>query len=1099
MEVWRDALQRLARGFPDAPVARGEKLRDAGRILDLDFLPHPNGDGWVGRALVQGTSVYRTVVAVRGKQVQIFCTCPYAEERASPCKHIWGVIIEGLASRAFEIPPEPVNVLFEPQLRSGAFASGSGSSRDDWRRLVELTEFRMGTWPRRESGTARTLVELRYRVVLADELRRAHSIELHLEHRKRRKDGSWGPFRRRKFDGRAVDCRHPEDSRILEILEQLALAADPYPWDPHAVRARYEVLPAMFGLLVTALCPTRRLYPLRIDGAAVDETTPLALDDGPPWQLSFELSRSERSASAEVVGWFRRDDRQIRLDDIDGFLGDRYFVRREAIAAFDWPRDDQRALARAWVDQLRAGPIVVPAADVPVLVARLQEHPTALIDVSPEIVPPIEDADPPTPRLALTEVTVSRGTGRVQAIGRLGFDYDGQVVAAENPATTMLSPDGSSRLRRHGPRERQARERLMTIARVERGDTFRLDAAGERWVAFLEELLDDGWYLTVGARTPQRPRQTTTRVRTDIDWFEVHGGVAFDAEDVAWPELLQSLSAGQRWIRLGDGSIGILPSEWVNRHLALTTFGQVRGDHLSFPDVQGALLDAILAGLERPTVDEDFETMRRRLARRKRRGLPAPPRGFRGDLRDYQREGLGWMKLLRDLGRGGCLADDMGLGKTVQVLAMLQARRLERRSKRLPSLIVVPRSLLGNWLAEAERFTPRLRIVDHTGPDRASRRSEIAGCDVAITTYGTLRRDVAYWNSTPLDYAILDEAQAIKNAASQTAKVARALVADHRLALSGTPIENSLDDLFSLFDFLNPGLLGAAVGIKRRKAALRQAGATVDDGERQVVETLARAVRPFVLRRTKRHVAPELPERIEQRLDCELTAEQRRWYEQLRSHYAKSVKESLQKKPAGQARMHVLEALLRLRQAACHPALVDPARAHARSAKFEQLVPRLRELVSAGHKALVFSQFTSLLALLRERLTEEQLDHAYLDGRTRSRQRIVDAFQSDPDLPLFLISLKAGGVGLNLTAADYVFLLDPWWNPAVEAQAIDRTHRIGQQRRVVSYRLVAVDTIEEKILELQGRKTALAEGVIAADERSLARLSADELVALFAT
>jgi SNF2 family DNA or RNA helicase len=354
-----------------------------------------------------------------------------------------------------------------------------------------------------------------------------------------------------------------------------------------------------------------------------------------------------------------------------------------------------------------------------------------------------------------------------------------------------------------------------------------------------------------------------------------------------------------------------------------------------------------------------------------------------------------------------------------------------------------------------------------------------------LTTYGTLRRDILKLKEFVFDYAILDEAQAVKNASSESAKAVRLLKAKHRLALSGTPVENHLGELWSLFEFLNPGLLGSA-SVFREGAG----GRAIDADARRL---LSRALRPFILRRTKEQVAPDLPEKLEQTLYVELEPPQRKLYDELRNHYRRSLLPTVEREGINKSKIQVLEALLRLRQAACHPALVNNEMADAASAKLDALLPQLEEVLDEGHKTLVFSQFTSLLALVKKRLDGAGIVYEYLDGRTRNRAAKVERFQTDPDCKLFLISLKAGGLGLNLTAAEYVFLLDPWWNPAVEAQAIDRAHRIGQTRRVFAYRLIARDTVEEKVLQLQRSKRQLADAIITADNALIRDLGREDL------
>ena len=373
-------------------------------------------------------------------------------------------------------------------------------------------------------------------------------------------------------------------------------------------------------------------------------------------------------------------------------------------------------------------------------------------------------------------------------------------------------------------------------------------------------------------------------------------------------------------------------------------------------------------------------------------------------------------------------------------------------------------------------------------------RSRFAEHDLVLTTYGTLRRDAEALSAERFDYVVLDEAQAIKNATSQSAKTARVLNAAHRLALSGTPIENHLGELWSLFEFLNPGLLGTARAFQRAGTAER-----LDD---ETVALLSRGLRPFILRRTKAQVASDLPSRNEQTLYCELerptmhcdlAGAQRELYDELRNHYRTALLGRIARDGLQKSKMHVLEALLRLRQAACHPGLIDRRHANDASAKLDMLVPQVTESVEEGHKTLVFSQFTSFLALLRTRLDAAGITYEYLDGRTQNRQSKVERFQTDPACRLFLISLKAGGLGLNLTAAEYVFLLDPWWNPAVEAQAIDRAHRIGQSRHVFAYRLIARDTVEERVLELQQRKRHLADAILTADNSLIRDLKREDL------
>ena len=485
-------------------------------------------------------------------------------------------------------------------------------------------------------------------------------------------------------------------------------------------------------------------------------------------------------------------------------------------------------------------------------------------------------------------------------------------------------------------------------------------------------------------------------------------------------------------------------------------------------------------------VDEEFSRYRQQVSSFEGiEPIPAPV-GFKGVLRDYQSEGLGWLMFLNQLGFGGCLADDMGLGKTIQVLSLLAIQKQKQVGK--PSLIVLPRSLVFNWVEEVAKFCPNLDLLEHTESGRGDPATAFARYDVVLTTYGILRRDIESLKEISFNYVILDEAQAIKNSGSMAAKAARLLQADNRLVVTGTPVENHVDDLWSLFDFLNPGMLGKMNAYK----ALQR----TSQFDSQASEAVAKSLRPFILRRTKGQVAKDLPEKTELTIYCEMKPQQRRQYDELRRHYQASLLKKTDAEGLNRSKIQILEALLRLRQAACHPGLLDEALIDEPSAKLDYLWETLTEVLAEGHKVLVFSQFTSFLSILKRQLDSQNTPYLYLDGKTRDRQKRVNQFQNEDTHQLFLISLKAGGVGLNLTRADYVFLLDPWWNPAVEAQAIDRAHRIGQTNNVFAYRMICRDTVEEKVLKLQGNKKKLAESIITADNSLVREMSQEDLTFL---
>ncbi|NDY96648.1 DEAD/DEAH box helicase [Wenzhouxiangella sp. C33] len=456
--------------------------------------------------------------------------------------------------------------------------------------------------------------------------------------------------------------------------------------------------------------------------------------------------------------------------------------------------------------------------------------------------------------------------------------------------------------------------------------------------------------------------------------------------------------------------------------------------------------------------------------------LREPP-GLQAVLRDYQRQGLGWLQFLREAGFGGILADDMGLGKTVQTLAHVLTEKNAGRLDR-PALVVAPTSLMFNWRAEAHRFAPELKVLLLHGPRRRGDFQWIADSDLVLTTYPLLARDIDWLEQERWHLVILDEAQAVKNPRTRAARAVRRLQTRHRLCLTGTPMENHLGELWSQFDFLMPGLLGAE---RAFRAQFRQPIEQFGSSERRAM--LARRVRPFFLRRTKAEVAPELPAKTEIVRSVPLTGSQYRLYQSLREEMRERVRSALQAQGVERGRMVILDALLRLRQACCDPRLLDSTtdrsgRASApESAKLELLMDLLPEMVIEGRRILLFSQFVRMLELIEQELVRRGIGFVKLTGRTRDRQKVIEAFQRG-DAPVFLISLRAGGVGLNLTAADTVIHYDPWWNPAVEDQATDRAHRIGQDRKVFVYRLLTEGTIEERVQRLQASKRELIDGLL---------------------
>jgi len=525
-------------------------------------------------------------------------------------------------------------------------------------------------------------------------------------------------------------------------------------------------------------------------------------------------------------------------------------------------------------------------------------------------------------------------------------------------------------------------------------------------------------------------------------------------------------------VALEGGGFARLPEKFFAEHgQAILDLVASKGDDENVPKTAWPVMLEVAdsLGVALPEIRDAIAPLARDF-----QGIPETvlPPSVADILRPYQRDGARWLAFLRDAGLGGLLSDDMGLGKTVQLLSILKG----------PAIVVCPKSVVYNWASEIARFRPDLKVARYEGPNREIDDS----ADITLTTYAVLRIDIEELSKIEWSMAVLDEAQAIKNPDSQAARAAFRLNAKSRFCLTGTPVENRLDDLWSLLRFSNPGLLGT------RSDFLQRYAHPMLDGAAAVAERLRKRIKPFVLRRTKGEVLTDLPPRTDSVQYCELSEEERNSYQAVLAATRKEVVERLSE---GANVLLMLEALLRLRQAACHAGLL-PGNQSTTSSKVERLVASLEELAAEGHKALVFSQWTSLLDRVEPHLNESNLAFVRLDGATRDREAVVRAFQSPEGPPVMLLSLKAGGVGLNLTAADHVFLLDPWWNPAVEDQAADRAHRIGQDRPVMVYRLVAKDTVEERILVLQDKKRKLADAAIGEGASQAAAITREDLLEL---
>jgi hypothetical protein len=1062
-------------------------------------------------AQVRGSQEYTVDLEKEKDELVFSCDCQYYEGNLEACKHVWATILELnkqghlqkwdsphplklvptsadeelLDEDLDDLDFEEENELFQ-ESATGKKSRSIGkhfatSASRSWQQLLNRInwtpekEERPPSWP---AGR-----EVLY---IIERSRRFSdtTLVIQIDIRDRKKNGEWRKQKPLSVSHDILpELPDPVDRDILTRL--IGVKRDTWYYGSYESIFRFQPKGRDLLTLLPSISKTERLY---FRSSEMDDLRLVRWDEAGKWEFRIEACYDEQDKQYEISGAFHRNTERLSISQPEYIFHEGILVLDTVIAPFSGSYD--------WISFFQhEGSFFVPCAEADQWLKTMLEMPSTPSLHLPEALR-LQDIDS-IPQPIVRVCTKKETWGSPYLEGQMHFNYLGHIVAETDPATGIPLVSERKRITRNPEAEAQARQKFEDVGFKSRreyrgGDIWTI--AQSRLPAAIKDLVTAGWHVEAEGKLFRNPDSLNLHISSGIDWFELHGTAEFGGSHISIPRLLAALKRHENTVLLDDGSFGMVPEEWLKKYGILAGLGTAEGDHMRFKRQQAGLLDAFLVTQPEVSCDELFEHARKELNSFEGVAPVDAPAGFCGLLRTYQREGLGWIHFLQRFNFGGCLADDMGLGKTIQVLALLEERRSlpnpDGGEKALPpSLVVMPRSLVFNWRQEAERFTPKLRILEHTGGERIRNHEHFDDYDAIFTTYGTLRRDAPFFKEKMFDYIILDEAQAIKNAATESAKASRLLRGHHRLALSGTPIENHLGELWSLFEFLNPGMLGSASVLKLGKAATGKL-----DEETRVL--MAHALRPFILRRTKSQVARDLPEKVEQTLFCELEEAQRSLYNELRDHYRQSLLRRIESEGIDKSKMHILEALLRLRQAAIHPGLIDAARINEPSAKMDMLLPQLSEVLEEGHKALVFSQFTSMLSILRRKLDEQNIRYEYLDGQTRDRAAPVERFQNDPDAKLFLISLKAGGLGLNLTAAEYVFLLDPWWNPAVEAQAIDRTHRIGQTRSVFAYRLIAKDTVEEKVLELQATKREIADAIISQDNSLMRNLQAEDLAIL---
>ncbi len=686
------------------------------------------------------------------------------------------------------------------------------------------------------------------------------------------------------------------------------------------------------------------------------------------------------------------------------------------------------------------------------------------------------------------------------------FSYKGFETKASDKDTITI-PDGDKILVVHRNKEAELRflDKLGSLhsqfIRPHEGNSLILkgpDVLKNNWFFLFVDSMKELKVPVFGFEALRNFRFNTARPSTHIhvssglDWFDAKVEIDFEGQRVGINDIKKALASKQSFVQLGDGTLGILPDEWLKRYSLLFKVGDGKNDKLRLSKYHMSVIDELYENRDATelsfALDEKFERLR------EFKNIPeiVPPLHLQTILRPYQTAGYQWLNYLNEVGWGGILADDMGLGKTVQALTMLH--HYKAQEGKLTAIVVCPTTLIYNWENEIKKFTPELTWRIHHGSMRTRDILEMQSANIIITTYGTLRSDIQVLMKIFFDYVVLDESQAIKNPASKVTRAACLLTAKNRLCMSGTPLQNNTFDIFAQMNFLNPGLLGSMDFFRNEFAT------PIDKfGEQEQKDHLRKLLYPFILRRTKEQVAKDLPEKTETILFCEMEKEQRKIYDAYKNSYRDKILGVIDQQGIDKSQLTILQGLMKLRQICDSPAILNEEDKYPNhSIKLDELTREIEENIGE-HKALIFSQFLGMLALIKDKLREQGVPFEYFDGSTSilDRQKAIENFQNNDECRVFLISLKAGGVGLNLTAADYVYIVDPWWNPAVEQQAIDRTHRIGQTKNIFAYRMICIDTIEDKILQLQERKRKLASELISDDVNFVKALSKADVEYLF--
>jgi len=1065
---WRD---RLILSFRPVIRQRGEYYAKQRRVI-LKEVSYVKIIG-----TVKGSCLYTVSLDdmnSRDGEILMFCTCPFFKQ-GFLCKHLWAAIVE--ADKILSAEGLPAVSC------DSKYKKDRPKKKTNWQSL-----FVDALWQGKQPDPP--WLDGSSKFVLCYELNvTSIAVEISAVERYLRKDSTLG--RERKLQAATIEHRGlPRvDRAIIAILDNVServLKNDFFRYYQRIQKNFIDlaVEPRDLELILPLLAETKRCRVFNSGERQLADPLYKAAPITALLEMKAEpkIQRGKKGFKLVPSVRLKNSGKVVLLSDIPVF-----FHTSPVLFIYDGYLFELPGPSLSWIKAaLKSGEIEISRKDIRDLVIQtefLSERPKFILPdgVAPETVQDLL----PEPLLI---VELEKGFLKAKVF----MKYENLEIDWCDPGLSVLNTESWQRIKRDRDRESELLIGLCDKGFQAKDGLFQRDIKGA--AEALSELAEQGWRIQGQNRRPFRGgRIIELDISSGIDWFDLEGGISFGEHLVPLPTAIRTFLRGEKTVKLGDGSTGLLPEKWLSRNLPMLELGMASGHKnsgktLRFSSTQALILDALLEENEVEPVDRRF--IETRNAMKDFSGIEnfPVPACFRGVLRRYQKDTLGWFDFLKKLGFGGILADDMGLGKTVQVLAWLAG---EENRKEGPSLIVSPTSVLFNWQSEAKHFVPDLKILAYSGNNRSELVKELDRVDLVITTYGLVRLDIDTLRNLRFNYIILDESQAIKNPNSQIAKAVRLLKARNRLCLTGTPLENNVRELWSQMEFLNPRFLGSMAVFNRRFAK------PIAQGDKAALNLLQKTVKVFILRRNKETVAKEILGKMEHVILCPMTNRQARIYSRVLDHYRTSILTAIERRGLNRSRIKILEGLLRLRQVANHPAIIGED--GAGSGKLDKLMKLIEETVSCGHKALVFSQFTKMLGLIRCSLDSAGIIYEYLDGRTPQARRKdrVRRFQNIEDIKLFLISLKAGGLGLNLTAADYVFIVDPWWNPAVELQAVDRTHRIGQDKKVFTYRLITAETVEEKVLALQEKKRELVSAILNSGQDMLRQLSREDLDLLF--